>query len=124
MILTLTRNWINLLSTGAAVSGATVRGSRDQTYSTETSVRRYANGRMRAITASGEAGEVSFQLTLLDATSIATLRSWAGQAVQVRDWRGQKWFGVFASINVGEYAPTTLYSATLTLLTTTTVEGV
>jgi hypothetical protein len=124
VILTLTRTWINLLSTGEAISAATVRGSRTQVYNNAVEVRTYANGRRRSIAAVGEDGEISFQLTLLDQATKDKLRTWASQAVQVRDWRGQKWFGVFANVDVGEYTPATLYSATLTLMTTTTVEGV
>ena len=124
MILPLVRMWINRLDTGAGISAPTARGSRTQTFETPVEVRTYANGRRRSISTPGEAGTVGFRLVLIDLATLTELRTWAGLAVQVRDWRGQKWFGTFASLEVGEYTPATLYSATVTVETTTVTEGV
>lgn len=122
-VLTLTRLWINRLDTGEGVSAAT-DPSRSQSYSMDLDVRTYASGRRRAISVEGEKGEFSFQLIAIDLATVAKLRVWAGANVQVRDHRGQRWFGVFAGLSVGEYKAPLLYSATITLETTTTTEGV
>lgn len=122
-ICTLTRLWINLTATGEAISGASGR-ERAQAFETAGEIRQYANGRRRAISVIGEAGTMSFTLVSLDLTTKDKLRGWAGQAVQVRDHRGQKWFGVFFSLSVGEYMRPDLYSASFTLNTTSATEGV
>jgi hypothetical protein len=123
-VLALGKLWINRLDNGLGVSAQTGRGTRTQEFTTATNVRTYASGRRRAITTLGEQGEIGFELILLSQATKDLLRSWAGSAVQVRDHRGQKWFGVYASLAVGEYTPAGLYSATLTLMTTTVTEGV
>jgi hypothetical protein len=122
-VLTLNKTWINRLDTGEGIAFATGR-DRTQQFSMDLNVRTYASGRRRAISTVGEAGEVSFRALAVNLTMIEKLRSWAGVNVQVRDHQGQKWFGVFAGIAVTEYMPVNLYAATITLLTTTTVEGV
>jgi hypothetical protein len=120
---TLTKLWINRVDTGEAIAAQTGRGSRTQAFTRQVEVRTYASGRQRAISVAGEQGTIGFTLLMLDRATKDKLRDWAGVAVQVRDWRGQKWFGVFAGVEVIELAPSTLYSATITLMTTSYTEG-
>lgn len=121
--LALTKLWINRLDTGEAVSAQSSR-DRSQAYTTELSVRTYASGRRRAITTAGEHGELTFRLAPVSLATIATLRTWVGVAVQVRDHRGQKHFGVFAGTSITEYMEPSLYSVGFTLQTITFTEGV
>jgi hypothetical protein len=60
----------------------------------------------------------------LDFAKKESLIDWLGISVQMRDHRGNKWFGIFYGIDVAEYMRPDLYSATITLQVTTTVEGV
>lgn len=123
MVLTLSKVWVNLLSTGVAVSAQSAPG-RTQAFTTGVEVRTYASGRQRAISAVGERGELPFTLVATSVGTRDTLRSWVGQAVQVRDHRGQKWFGTYAGVTVSEYQQTDLYAVAFTLLLTSVVEGV
>lgn len=122
-VLALQRLWLNRMDTGEAVSGASAR-DRTQAFSMELAVRTYANGRRRAIGTVGEVGEIPYTLQMADLATVSRLRTWVGINVQVRDHRGQKWFGVFAGLAVAEYMRPDLYRVSFTLLTTTTTEGV
>ena len=119
----LDRLWINRTDTGEAVSAYTAR-DRGQSFAVDLDVRTYANGRRRAISVAGEIGEIPYTLDMLSLATVTLLRSWVGVNVQVRDHRGQKWFGVFAGVQVGEHFEPGRYRATITLQTTTTAEGV
>jgi hypothetical protein len=114
---------LNRTDTGEAISGASGR-DRATTYSMEGERRKYANGRLRAVGTVGVAGEVTRTMVALDYASKEKLISWLGVNCQLRDHRGNRWFGVFFAVNVSEYMRPDLYAAAITLLTTTTVEGV
>lgn len=121
-VLPLTQLWINRVDNGQAVSAQSGR-DRSQAYGLDLSVRTYASGRRRAISVAGEQGELSYPLLAVSLATITTLRAWKGILVQVRDHRGQKAFGVFGSVAVGEYMDPTLYRATITIQTVTYTEG-
>lgn len=121
-ILTLNRLWLNRLDTGEAISGASAR-ERGTGYSMEGSVRTYASGRRRAVATAGLQVEVQRRMIALDWATKEELVSWLGVSCQMRDHRGNKWFGVFFAVDVGEYMRPDLYSAAITLLTVTTEEG-
>lgn len=122
--LTLTKLWINLLSTGEAVSAQTQPG-RPSTFSLKGEVLSFAGGRQRSVVAEGESGTFTFTLQDVTLTQRDTLRLWFGLNVIVRDHRGQMFTGVFYAASVAEriYEPT-LYEITITMQTTTTAEGV
>jgi hypothetical protein len=99
--LTLPKTFINLVSTGAAVSALTVPGRSDD-YEVPGESRLYAGGRRRSIVQAGQIATVPITLTLVSTANLAILRSWAGQMVQVRDTLGRRFFGVYRKVSAAE----------------------
>ncbi len=123
MILTLDRLWLNRTDTGEAIS-ARSGDDRPTGYAVDGEVRTYAGGRRRAITTAGTKGSVQRTLEAIDLATADRLKGWLGLHVQMRDHRGQRWFGVFLSVDVREYKDPGLYSAAISLETTSADEGV
>lgn len=121
--LDLTKVWINLMATGAAVSAYSAP-ARSRQHDQTGNVRTYAGGRQRSITQVGEHGAFSFTLRDVSLTTIDTLRLWIGLSVQVRDHRSQRFFGVYYAVPITEAREPTLYDVTIALQTITAVEGV
>lgn len=122
--LTLTKMFINLLSTGAAVSAQTQR-DRPVTYHKRGEVRVFAGNRLRGISLEGAPNTFSFVLQDVTRAQIDTLRNWAGLPVQVRDNRGRIWTGVFYDVDERErFNEPTLYEVPIVLNGVTDVEGV
>lgn len=119
----LNKLWVNLVSTGEGISGASNRG---KTYTAERSLdrREFANGRMRLIGAKGIKRDLPYALVAVSLPTKDHLEDWIGQLVQVRDIRSQKWFGGFAGVTVSEYMRPDLYAVSFTLLEATYAEGV
>lgn len=122
-ILVLNRLWLNRMDSGEAISGAS-GPDRSTGYSVDGNVRTYASGRRRAITVAGLRGEVARSMVAVDFATKERIITWLGLHVQMRDHRGNRWYGVFFGVDVGEYKRADLYTVTITLQTTTTVEGV
>lgn len=122
-ILNLDKLWLNRMDTGEAISAASGR-TPSSGYSIDGQVRTYASGRRRAISTEGLQVEVERTLVALDYDTKELLITWQGALVQLRDYRGGKWYGVFFAVAVGEYMRPDLYQATITLLGTTVTEGV
>lgn len=95
--LVLNRLWLNLVATGAAVSGYSAPG-RAPSYGMDGTIATYAGGRQRSITREGVHGSYVTTLLLMSRADITTLRGWMGQAVQVRDDRGRVFVGVFRDV--------------------------
>lgn len=121
--MTLTLCWVNRLDTGEAVS-ANSQPARQREHAVAGDVRTYAGGRQRAYTLAGEQGKFEFTLVMLSLSTVDILRSWVGVPVQIRDTRGQRFFGVFFSVPVVEHRVPSYYDVTLSLQTITVVEGV
>lgn len=121
--LNLNKLWLDRLDLGDAIAMASGR-DRSSVYAIDGSVRKYASGRMRAISTAGVKTEVSRRGIALDFATKEKLISWLGEHVQMRDHRGNRWFGVFYAVEIGEYMRPDLYAATITLQVVTTVEGV
>lgn len=119
-ILTLAKLWINLLVDGSSISAYST--DRSGSYALDGEVRTYAGGRQRAITAEGAKRQFQFTLPSVTLATVEQLEAWAGRAVQVRDHRGQRFFGTYFGVARGELADGT-YSAGITLLGTTVDEG-
>lgn len=123
MILALNKLWLNLLTTGEGISGASGRG-KTQTFATEGRLAKGASGRVRAVSVAGETGEFPYDYVAVDLATVTRLRAWQGQAVLARDSRGQRWFGVFFGLGVSEYMRTDLYAVSFSLNMITVTEGV
>lgn len=122
--LNLTAIWINLMSSGAAVSAQSAQG-RGEGYTTAGSVRSYAGGRQRSVMTVGEAGSYAFVLRLVPRSTVDTLRTWAGQAVQVRDNKGRRFFGVYYALAISEWVDSsTVWDLAITLSVVTANEAV
>lgn len=121
---TLTKVFINLLSTGEAVSAMSQR-DRTVTYGKRGDVRVYAGGRLRAVTLEGAPNTFSFVLQDVVRADIDKLRAWAGLPVQVRDNRGRVWTGVYFDVPENErFNEPTLYTVPIVLNGVTEVEEI
>lgn len=114
--------WINLLSSGVAVHGWS--SDRGRETSVDGEVRKYAGGRLRAVSSVGTRGSFAFKLRDITNNDIEMLKSWYGQPVVVRDHRGRVYFGVFFSVQETERKDVSLYDASLTLQEITYTLGV
>lgn len=119
--LTLTKLWLNRMDSGTAVSAQS--SGRGQTFDQAGAVRTYAGGRQRASMTAGERGTFTFRLEDLSLTTVTLLRTWKGRDVQMRDYRGQRLFGVFFAVSIIERKEPALYVAEITLQVVTAVEG-
>lgn len=115
--------WLNRMDTAEEFHAVSAR-DRPTGHSVDGSVRTYASGRRRAISTAGTKGEVSRTFVDITQTQKDQLITWLGTSVQMRDHRGNKWYGVFFTVAIGEDIRYDLYSATITLETTSTIEGV
>lgn len=120
--LNLTKTFVNLLASGAAVSGQTGRG-RGEGYAAPGEVRTFAGGRRRSIVSAGELGSYEFTMLRLTRTDVETLRQWVGQTVQVRDNKGRRFFGVYYEVKIDEYLDPK-YNVSIKLTVVTQAEGV
>lgn len=122
--LTLTKLWLNLLSSGQAISAYGQIGRTSQ-FNVDGEVRTFAGGRQRSVTIEGEQSSYSFVLQDVSLAVRDVLRAWFGQNVIVRDHRGQAFQGVFYAVDVAERTyEVDLYEIAITLRSTTTPEGV
>lgn len=121
--LTLTKLFVNLLSDGTAISAQST--SRSRTDDIDGEVRTYAGGRRRSVVSEGAATTFTFTMRLLTLTQVETLITWIGKTVQVRDHRGQRFFGVFYQVTPVELVhEPTLWDAQIEVRTVTVTEGV
>jgi hypothetical protein len=121
--LTLTKEFINLVSSGQSVSGQSAR-ERPQAHSMEGDVQEYASGRLRG---QGQEGiRAAFDRTLRDMSleDLETLKTWLGETVLVRDYRGQHFYCTFYSVEVVEMREPELYDLKCAFRTVTHAEGV
>lgn len=122
-IVVLTRLWVNLVSTGEAVS-AEHKPYAPRTASVDGQVERYAGGRLRGTYQLGTAYTLPFTLLRCDLAIVEKLESWIGQVVQVRDWRGQRFYGQYWQVATSPRRPFDMYEPTIQLETISRDEGV
>lgn len=122
-VLNLTRVWLNRTDTGDAVSAQSSIG-KGQQHSVDGDVSTWAGGRQRSMVVEGERSTLPITLHLLSLSTVATLRAWKGVPIQVRDTRGQRWFGTFFQVDVTERREADLYDVAFSLRTLSIVEGV
>lgn len=120
--LTLTKVWVNRLDTGEAISAVSTP-TRNRAHGIAGDVRTYAGGRQRAVSVAGERGQFDVTLRFVSLTTIDTLRAWVGIPVQIRDHRGQRFFGVFFDVPPQEHRSPLDYDVTLSLRVVTAAEG-
>ncbi len=99
--LTLKCEWFNLVDTGEGINACTL--DRDEEHVTSGDVRTYAGGRRRSITQEGVERQLSLTLVKVSTVDLQKLESWCGRAVQYRDHRGRRIFGVFFKIGITEH---------------------
>ena len=87
-------------------------------------VRRYANGRLRAVTRVGQRESVQVTVHLSDRTQLDQLRDWCGSLLMLRDKRGRKLWGSYFDLDVTELVPSTFVSVAFTFHQTTYSEAV
>lgn len=122
-VLTLTKVWINRLDTGAAVS-AQSGVDRTQAFAFDGEVSTWAGGRQRASLADGDKGTFGVTLRLVTLATVEILKAWRGIPVQVRDARGQRFFGTYFGVTIAETREVAYYQVSFVLSTLTIVEGV
>ena len=121
--LTLSKLFVNLVSTGEAVSAQS--NGRGEEYENTGEVKQLAGERLRSVTVAGERGKFSFTLLEISAADVATLRLWKGQLVQVRDDRGRVFFGVYHAVRPLDVRDKkTSYDVAIVLSTVTADPGV
>jgi len=117
--------WINLASNLADVQTFQNTTMLKVTTEQDGSVRRLANGRLRAVLGASQPRTWELQFELCSRTQIAWLQDRVGQLVCVRDDRGRKVYGTYFSVPVTENVMRAEYGdATITLTETTHDEGV
>ncbi len=121
-ILQLDRVWLHLVSTGEAAAAFSTGRGRDHAMDGE--VRTYAGGRQRAVGTEGVKGQYAVTLRLLSKSTVEKLESWIGQHVQLRDHRGQRFFGAYFAVTPIEQPEPTLWDVAIVLLLVTVDEGV
>lgn len=122
--LTLDRVWIHRLDTGEGISGYS-DPERQRRRGVEGEVRRYAGGRLRSFNRAGLGGTFAFTLRLQSLATVEKLETWlAPVTVQVRDYRGQRFFGAFYEVPPVERKETSWYDIPLVLQLLTIAEGV
>lgn len=123
-VLNLDRVWVNRLDTGEAISGYS-DPDRQRRRGVEGEVRRYAGGRLRSFSRAGLGGSFAFALRLQSLATVEKLEEWvAPVTVQVRDHRGQRFFGVFYEVPPAERKEVGWYDIPLVLHMLTLAEGV
>ncbi len=92
--LSLTKTWLNLVATGAAISAWREHGADADAVAMDGAVATYAGGRQRSVTVEGVSGNMPFTLIAVPVADTLTLRSWYGETVLYRDNLGRKMYGV------------------------------
>ena len=120
---TLTSVWIaNSLNLSTSVQLYTT--TLVETPQVAGSVRAYANGRQRVVAGASKPRTVAITPTLVSAADAATLASWVGQLVLLRDPFGLKVWGSYFSIARTQQVAPNVSDLTFTLTEVTHSEAV
>lgn len=117
--------WISLATDLTQSVTMILTGESDMT-SRPVDTRRYAGGRVRAITRPGVKKQLNLGFELASRTHMHTLEDWIGQTVLYRDPRGRRLWGVYAAVDEAEIpgAEQDVVNVNLTLLETTHSEAI
>jgi hypothetical protein len=121
-VLSLNLLWVNLVATGEGISGASQR-SKTQSFAVDGRLTKSGNGRIRAVSVAGETAEFPYEYVVGTVATRDKLRLWQGQMLQVRDKRGQKWYGTFFGVEVTEYLQDNLCRISFTFQQLSYTEG-
>jgi hypothetical protein len=117
--------WINLASALTDVQSFSNTTMLKVTTEQDGSVRRLANGRLRAVLGATEPRTWELQFELCSRTQITWLQDRVGQLVCVRDDRGRKVYGTYFAVPVNETIARSEYGdVTITVQETTHSEAV
>lgn len=113
---TLEDAWFNLASDLSQSISMILTGESDMT-ARPVETRRYANGRVRAVTRPGVKKQINLNFELADRDDMHQLEDWVGETVLYRDPRGRRLWGVFAAVDEAEIpgADTDTVNVNLTL---------
>lgn len=120
--LQLDRVWLNLMSTGDALSAYS--NGRTRNMAVDGEVRTYGGGRRRSVTAVGRGNSMAFTLVNLQVLEMVTLENWLGLEVMYRDFRGQRFVGAYFSLEYREHKDPGRWDIGLTLNEVSWAEGV
>lgn len=128
MLVQLTKFWLTNVVTQQHMGRYTLP-DRNRSASVQGEVRRYANGRMRAVGILGTAGTWQVTLAELTLADVETLEMWMAQGVTIfaRDHRGASMYGTFFQVDRDELRamtyPLAVYTATIQIQRVDVVEG-
>lgn len=113
---TLTDAWFHLADDPAQFVVMVLTGESDMTRR-PTEVRRYAGGRVRAVTRRGRTKRLNLNFELAERADLEQLEEWIGEVVMFRDPLGRLVFGVYGAVEGGEIPGTdgTVLKVNLTL---------
>ena len=122
--LTLSDAWITDVATSVSLN--VPFRDRLATSAVEGAVRFYAGGRARVITTANNVRTYPLTLEWFNDTDLATLDSWRGRLLLLRDGAGRRVFGTFLAMSVDDLWPASgvLHGVTLTFQAITYSEAV
>lgn len=121
--LILPKVFVDLVSTWETVS-AYSGGERSRSATVEGEWRTFANGRQRSVGTEGVKELFAFKLRDISLSTFNTLKTWISQLVQVRDHRGQQFYGTFFALNLIESKDFNLYDVEIQIGVVTFNEAV
>ena len=98
---TLEDAWFNLASDLSQSITMELTGESDMT-SRPIETRRYANGRVRAISRPGSTKQINLNFQLATRSDMHQLEDWVGLTVLYRDPRGRRLWGVYGAVDESE----------------------
>lgn len=98
---TLTSGWVHLAATPATYVTLDAQVTAEEA-SRPVIVKRYAAGRLRAVTQPGIGSRIDVEARLVPRATVDTLRSWVGEIVMWRDVHGRKVYSVFPVMRITE----------------------
>lgn len=111
---TLDRAWLSLAGDPSVALSFFTTGRSDE-RSKPGEVRRYANGRLRAVSRVGSAQTLPVTARSLTPAQVERLDSWRGTVVLFRDVWGRKMYGTFFTIAVADWPDRASHDVTFTL---------
>lgn len=122
--LTLTKGWLLRVSTGETFGAQTSRDTGSGAYGVEGGIVNHAGGRQRSYIVEGESGTLPIEFLEVSLANIVLLRSWEGELMLYRDWRGQGMYGAYYEVGQVVRPEPLVYNAKIQLNLLTFAEGI